>query len=410
MFLRKLHPCFCARKLSEHVLKVGISHVLPASEEYDFLNECSYKEKTDNWDAFTVAKFREILENANSLKFRSNYCVNGHYLGKVLIEEKTGKFEDAAEILLEMGRAVETVKQATFMDELKKIETFNCERYQDNDRRNIRPLQKMTKVEQQGRQQNQFVARKVKQMQHCAQNVEVIECYDDMPVNEIPKNIPVEMHPNNKVTRWLNKYVEGPTVQDDDTVNDTIDDSAKPMPLLIARKSFQLKTQDKVPAPLRRIQTHNVTRPTKIYPVEADQKSEINVSKCGEAKKDPVPSVTSPFLLNLLKKLQLKQETRKKAAANELESSKMIEVTSTVETKRTLNIFPADYAQIKGQIERNKRLHPMDNQTDTASIYTSRTFTTHKSKPQPDTRRRFPAATTKNFNKTVLKDHEEEKW
>lgn len=408
MSIRPLHPSFCARKLSEPVLKVGVAHVLPVSEEYDYLNECSYQEKSDNWDAFTVRKFKELLENASCIKFKTEYCANGHYFGEVLIQDKRGQFEDAAEILVQIGRAVDTLKTTVFMDELKKIETLNFERYQDNDRRTIRPVTKQ--VQHQSRQRNDFITHRAKRMLHHITNVKVIECFDDTPVNDIPKNIPAEMHPSNKVARWLEKYVELPKVKRDDVVDDGIDDETAAMPLLVARKSFNLKHEPRIPAPkpapLRKFSTHNVIRPPKILLDETDHKSEINISTCVVTKETSVAafSVKSIFVANLLERLAKKQAARKEAA--KLESVSGTVAPSIVETKRTMDIIPADYEQIRSQQERSRF---KKHQTDTTSVYTSRTFTTCTTKQ----RQNGPATNFKNNLKTrpsVQKEEDEELW
>lgn len=360
--LRKLHEQFCDIKLSEPILKVGVSHVLPFAEQYDYMNECSYKERADNWDAFTVKKFKEVLESADCIRFTPEYFVDDHYFGKVFIQGQEERFERALDILVNIGNAEETsINTDVFLVELGKGQTLNIERYQDNDRRNIRASHYST--------QNYLNNHIKERNPQYAQNVEVVECFDDTPINNLPKNIPVEMHPLNKVTRWLDNYVETPLADPE-----PIQDETEVIPCLTVMKSFSSNNGCQSPVAVQKMHSYTVSRSPKVRPSEVELKEAVYLSKRDTSKEVSAAN-------NLLQKIREKQLQRQKSEGMSVDVKRFPDMSSLgyvsdsyqmhikekqvipkevkgkpVAAKRVIDLIPAGYDTIVSQIQRQTKV------------------------------------------------------
>lgn len=359
-YLRPLDPKFSGRKLSSNVIKVGVLNVLPVSQEYDFLNECSFQLMAEMWDSIVVRTFKDSLEFSSSIEFKAECSVGDHYFGKIMIEDVDGETKDAIEILTGTEYACEEPNEGVFMKELLKIGTISFERYHDNNGQIVRTtvpkndfFQKCGKNELRAMNMNYL------------RNVEVIEPLDDCPVNDIPKNIPVEMHSIKKVERWLEKCI---TMTNIPEINEEENEVLQKMPLLT------LKVEVTNYPALRKVSSHKVSRSNK-HSHDSDNKSEIIQSKSYIS--DDEQSQEKPKFGTKILELLAKRRAAKLNALTSIDETSTIndDTTTVIQPKRVLDVIPACYSQVISQYERAKRAsqkaQKMETMSTNATVITS---------------------------------------
>uniref|UniRef100_A0A336LWA6 RNA helicase n=1 Tax=Culicoides sonorensis TaxID=179676 RepID=A0A336LWA6_CULSO len=134
----KLEKCFHTPESFDKIFKVGLANVLPCKEEYDFLNEKTQIEISDQWDADTVLKLQKIFETSTGIEYFEKFQVKDQSFGEIKIHRHTGKILDLAKVLTKSPKATEIKDNDDFLIKLKLIETINIERYQDNNRQSIK--------------------------------------------------------------------------------------------------------------------------------------------------------------------------------------------------------------------------------------------------------------------------------
>uniref|UniRef100_A0A336LZD3 CSON006120 protein n=1 Tax=Culicoides sonorensis TaxID=179676 RepID=A0A336LZD3_CULSO len=418
--LRPLAIEFQARTVAEHIIKVGVSHVLPVYEYYDFINECEKYEIDDTWNARTTAYFKEIMEYSNCIKFTAQYCNNGHFFGTVTIQGKNEKFKDAADILVKTGRAIKTEDSSNFIDDLNKIQTVNFERYQDNNHRNIK--------EESSKSRNIFGKAKKELGKFDLFQCKVVECYDDNPRNDVPKDIPCETYAATKVERWLDKYIK-PLLMSPKPIleNPDEEDEMKEMPVLIPSKSFTGKESKKEPAGLRQIASHNISRQSRAVSFAQGPKSEIL-----ERTQETVPKSdvdTNSYKTPLIRKIM--EKLHQKRLAKEKDSEKANSVVTAPQSKSDINLLPAGYTQIINQenriaarkgftakleaIKKTKTIRKYNDATDAETVCTTITGHTfdHPSKSEISFLRKAPSSVNGSFitiQGKKVNQNDEEYW
>lgn len=140
----KLEKRFYTPESFGNVFKVGVSNVLPASEDYDYLNERPVVEIVDKWDGSTVSKLQKIFEASSGIEFREKVRYKDQRFGELKIHTSTGKILDLCKVLAKSPNAIQVGDVDEFLLKLKNLQTINVERYEDNNRQCVKsPEQKM---------------------------------------------------------------------------------------------------------------------------------------------------------------------------------------------------------------------------------------------------------------------------
>ncbi|XP_063700836.1 uncharacterized protein LOC134831114 [Culicoides brevitarsis] len=332
--LRKITSEFRDWKISEPVLKVGVLGILPATQTYDFINEKALLQRTAAWSPFATRFLKEKLENAESIKVTGGLCVDNHVFADVAIESIEGDFKSTADLLAETKQAIIMRGEAEFLDALKRLETMRIERFMDNERHNIRP-QLMKSMQ---------MARKLETLKPAKNPVpmpefKVFEAFDDQPINDIPKNIPVEEHHMNKVTRWLEKYVIPEMMHEAKAKKDSqeVPKDTESMPILMTRVVNPEPQVELPPLP-------GVPRKLIYHHAEFEEPKNKFVPKIDHKNAE------IDHLLQRIKEKKARKEAQK--------------VKQRKTEENFLNEFqPADYGQILAQKQRSKRQEWLEAQT-----------------------------------------------
>lgn len=134
----KLDKKFYAPESFGNVLKVGVSNVLPANEDYDYLNERPVVEIADHWNNSTVTQLKKILEASNGIDFLEKIRFKEQLFGDLYIHTNTGKVLDLCKVLAKSANAFKIDDNQEFLQKLKYLKAINVERYQDNNRQCIK--------------------------------------------------------------------------------------------------------------------------------------------------------------------------------------------------------------------------------------------------------------------------------
>lgn len=157
--INRLEKRFCVPEIFENVFKIGCSNILPATEEYDYLNERPVIEITERWNSVAVSKLSSIFESSQGIEFREKTRLNDHHFGQIIIYTNTGKVLDLHKSLVKSPNAINVSDTSEFLQKLQNIDTIYVERYQNNDFQIIKSQEKSSFREKREILQNTTLSR-----------------------------------------------------------------------------------------------------------------------------------------------------------------------------------------------------------------------------------------------------------
>lgn len=129
-WIRQL-PEELAREQNDSVCFGGLSNIVPAENNFDFMELRAKVEECDNWSPKAVKMIEELISDAASIKFiKDTKELDGQVFGNLEITTHTNKVIKADIVLLDTNQAKTT---SNFLKVLKDIGTNRIPRWQTND-------------------------------------------------------------------------------------------------------------------------------------------------------------------------------------------------------------------------------------------------------------------------------------
>ncbi|XP_063709549.1 putative ATP-dependent RNA helicase TDRD12 [Culicoides brevitarsis] len=128
-----------------NVLQVGVANILPATEDYDFLNEQPVIEMANCWKESTIMQLQKIFDMSYAVEFQEKLRIGEKIFGDLTIHTNTGKVLNLRKVLTKSPNAVE-VKPDEFTENMERINTVNIDRYLDNNRQCIKTPERKGKL------------------------------------------------------------------------------------------------------------------------------------------------------------------------------------------------------------------------------------------------------------------------